>query len=139
MGWMATIKNGLGWEGNGSPNIGSPALVPQSNPFPRHAARQQADVVAGLYLIWLRQRYPAGIFTSQGLADIALWEFSDMAGVAIPRERSLLGALKRIGGMHHRQDVRLYSHDGRYVRKATVYGFTALPGRMCIDNLTCGD
>ncbi|MFM9847333.1 MAG: hypothetical protein ACKVP3_09235 [Hyphomicrobiaceae bacterium] len=117
------------------PNIGT--IIPTNRADHRHgSARDHADEVAGHFLHWLRDEHPGGCWTSTDLYDTAQWSFCDAVGVTPPPERSLLAALKRNGGIHYRQDCRLADVTGHLVKKATLWSFGSVPGKIWVGDLT---
>jgi hypothetical protein len=136
---VMVIARALEWVGIGVPaplpNIGR--AIPAHPVDHRHkTARDQANTVAEQFLDWLGKEHPSGCWTSTDLYDTAQWSFFDAVGVTPPPERSLLAAIKRIGGINHRQDCRLTDADGKTVRKATLWRFGLVPGKIFVGDLT---
>lgn len=117
------------------PNIGNVVPTKRADVRPG-TARDHADVVAEHFLRWLLNDHPTGCWTSTDLYDTAQWSFCDAVGVTPPPERSLLAAIKRIGGINHRQDCRLLDADGHAIKKATLWSFGHVQGKIWVGNLT---
>jgi hypothetical protein len=137
------LLNLIGW----SPRTDQIAFVPAAEhppspctyPQPYHGtAREYADHVAAIFLAWLRCRYPDAVFASESIADLAAFDFAEATGIVIPRERSLLAAVKRSGMIQFRADCRLRNAAGRTARKGTLYAFGQVPGCIAIAALHDG-
>lgn len=100
------------------------------------AVGPDVGLVAAMFVSWLRARSPTGIWVSNDLTDLAWHNFADETGTVAPHPRTLLSAIKAGGQMQFRANCRLYRPAGKFLRKATLYGFAPLPGSISIDHLS---
>ena len=136
------LKVAMGWPPRSGRTVCLPAAEPPppctySQPY-QGTAREYADHVAAEFLAWLRSRYPDAVFASESIADLAAFDFAEATGMVVPRERSILAAVKRSGRIQFRADCRLVNPAGQTARKGTLYRFGAVPGRISITALHDG-
>ena len=73
------------------------------------------------FVAWVRNEGLQTEWQVDALVAVAARRYAHAAGVAVPVERNLLMALKRVPGVTVKQDRRVYDGNGSFIGKRTFY------------------